>query len=213
MQSNNWKKKDTVVTIAIIVGIIALGIGASYAVYTANINGQRQLNETKAATLNVTSSLTSEGTSINTDSLGLIDASEYTEKGESLAFTVTNQSTSTVKAKYTVNITDMSLSKNLFSEYFKWALKVNDTVVATGNFADSSKVAEGYTLQAADEPLTGLTKPLISSNDARVLDIGATDNLVLYVWLENNPSVDQLYLTNGSFSGKLSVDATPYKAN
>lgn len=213
MQNGNWRKKDTHITIAIIVGIILLGVGASYAVYTANISGQRNLNQTTAATLNVTSSLTGSNTTINTDDLGLIDASEYETKAETLTFTVTNQNTSTIPAKYTINITDMSLSKNLFSQYFKWAIKVNDTLVANGNFADASKVSEGYTLQTGDTPLTGLTKPLLTSNQARSLAIGATDTIILYVWLENDSNVDQLYLTNGTFSGKLSVDAVPNKTN
>ena len=126
---------------------------------------------------------------------------------------MTNQNTSTIPAKYTINITDMSLSKNLFSQYFKWAIKVNDTLVANGNFADASKVSEGYTLQTGDTPLTGLTKPLLTSNQARSLAIGATDTIILYVWLENDSNVDQLYLTNGTFSGKLSVDAVPNKTN
>ena len=213
MQNGNWRKKDTRITVAIIVGIVLLGVGGSYAVYNANITGQRNLNQTTAATLNVTSSLTGSNTTINTDDLGLIEASEYETKGETLTFTVTNQNTSTIPAKYTINITDMSLSKNLFSQYFKWAIKVNGTLVATGDFADASKVQEGYTLQNGDTPLTGLTKPLLTSSQARSLAIGATDTIILYVWLENSSSVDQLYLTNGTFSGKLSVDAVPNKTS
>ena len=41
--------------------------------------------------------------------------------------------------------------------------------------------------------------------------VGKTDTIKFYIWLENDPKVDQLYLTNGSFSGKLSIVAVPHK--
>ena len=44
------------------------------------------------------------------------------------------------------------------------------------------------------------------------LGINHTDTIDFYIWLEND-NIDQLYLTNGLFSGKLSITAVPYKAN
>ena len=77
----------------------------------------------------------------------------------------------------------MSLTKNLASKYFKWTLMVDGVAVASGDFADSSIADEGTSDTTV---VSDLTKVLIPEEEAITLDIGATDNLVFYIWLEND---------------------------
>ena len=63
-------------------------------------------------------------------------------------------------------------------------------------------------------PKTGsdVTKSILELAQIDGLDINKTDDVDFYIWLQNDPDFDQIYLTNGLFSGKLSITAVP-KAN
>ena len=213
MESKKLKKKsfvkNTVLISVLVVSIIVIGISLSFAYFTMSIQGSSDTGNNQAAILNVTTTLTTAD-AINATSLAIIDGSEYLTKAESIEFTVTNNTDSNVNALYTINMTDITISKNMLSQYFKWALVINsDTGNAiTGSFQDLSLADEGNTDTST---VTIGSKVLISDENARSLSIGATDTITLYLWLENDNNVDQLYLTNGTFSGKLSLNATPVK--
>ena len=201
--------KNTVLISVLVVSIIVIGISLSFAYFTMSIQGSSDTGNNQAAILNVTTTLTTAD-AINATSLAIIDGSEYLTKAESIEFTVTNNTDSNVNALYTINMTDITISKNMLSQYFKWALVINsDTGNAiTGSFQDLSLADEGNTDTST---VTIGSKVLIADENARSLSIGATDTITLYLWLENDDNVDQLYLTNGTFSGKLSLNATPVK--
>ena len=213
MESKKLKKKsfvkNTVLIYVLVVSIIVIGISLSFAYFTMSIQGSSDTGNNQAAILNVTTTLTTAD-AINATSLAIIDGSEYLTKAESIEFTVTNNTDSNVNALYTINMTDITISKNMLSQYFKWALVINsDTGNAiTGSFQDLSLADEGNTDTST---VTIGSKVLIADENARSLSIGATDTITLYLWLENDDNVDQLYLTNGTFSGKLSLNATPVK--
>lgn len=205
----NRMVKNGVLISVLIISIIVIGISFSYAFYTAGIVGNSKINQNSAAKLNVTTTLTSTN-AISAAELALIDSSEYLTKAEKVSFSVTNNNDSTIKAKYTIKLEELSLSKNLFSKYFKWALVINGGLenekVFTGDFADESISLEG---NSDTTMVTNLSKILITDEEALLLDINATDSIEFYIWLENDPILDQLYLINGNFSGKLSLDAVP----
>ena len=213
MESKKLKKKsfvkNTVLISVLVVSIIVIGISLSFAYFTVSIQGSSDTGNNQAAILNVTTTLTTAD-AINATSLAIIDGSEYLTKAESIEFTVTNNTDSNVNALYTINMTDITISKNMLSQYFKWALVINsDTGNAiTGSFQDLSLADEG---NSDTSTVTIGSKVLIADENARSLSIGATDTITLYLWLENDDNVDQLYLTNGTFSGKLSLNATPVK--
>ena len=79
----------------------------------------------------------------------------------------------------------MSLSKNLFSKYFKWKLIINEGTATekefTGTFADETLASEGT---EDNTELTDLTKILVSDEQALTLDVGQTDDIKFYIWLE-----------------------------
>ena len=107
-----------------VVAIIVFGISTSYAYYVANIKGQAVVDESKTATLNISTTLESSP-AISASKMSIIDASDYLTKGQKVDFNVTNETTSNVKAKYTLKLVDMSITKNLSSKYFKYAIIIN----------------------------------------------------------------------------------------
>ena len=209
MKKNHGLKNYTFIVIVFAISIIVIGISASYSFFTVNFDGSKTVPENQAPQFKVTSTLET-ASAIDAAQLALINGANYKTEAEKVNFSVTNSTESQVKAKYTISLEEMSISKNLVSKYFKWALVVNDGAegnrVFTGDFTDSSISSEGNN----DTTLvTGLSKVLIDDDNTLLLDIGKTDNLTFYIWLENDDSVDQLYLTNGNFSGKLSMNAIP----
>lgn len=189
--------------------IVLLGVSLSYAFFSARFTGTSDISTESAANLNVTTTLATAPV-INTAKLSLIEPEEYLTKGEKIEFTVTNEATSNVKAKYTLKLVEFQLSRNLFSEYLKWALMVESqdgtTKTYNGNFAD-----ENYPEGSDDVTVIDATsKTLISEEEAITLNMNSTDTLTFYIWLEN-ADFNQIYLTNGYLSGKLSMDAYPTK--
>lgn len=207
----NGAFRNVTFIVVFVISIVVIGVSVSYAFYTANMTGNASVPSSNAAIMNVTTNLAEAG-AINAAKLSLIDATDYLTKAQKVEFSVTNETTSNVKAKYIVKLVEMSLSKNLASKYFKWSLVVNagtsNAKTFSGTFADTTIGAEGTT----DKTLVSdLTKTLITDANALTLNIGATDNIDFYIWLENDSAVDQLYLTNGNFTGKLSIEAVPTK--
>lgn len=189
--------------------IVVAGITISYAYYTLNMRGSTTTDTNQAANLNITTTLTG-ATAINTSNLVLIDGTDLS-KAEKVSFSVTNNTDSTVDAKYTINLIDMSLTQNLFSKYFKWALVINGdtTNKIVGDFQDETgSIQEGETSTTSQ---TVATKSLITEENALSLAIGATDTIDFYIWLQDDDNVNQIYLTSGTFSSKLSLNAFPFK--
>ena len=204
------KKRIITLSVLFVLLVIFAGVGISYAYFQITVTGTTETPEATAANMNITTNL-DDTSIIDSRNIALIDSSEYLTKAEKLSFTVTNNIDSTVQAKYTVKLVDTTITKNLISKYFKWALVVNHdtTNPITGTFEDSSLSTEG----TIAKDVIDISKYLIDGDNARTIDINTTDSIDFYIWLENDPNVDQLYLTEGAFQSKVSVDAIPYKNN
>lgn len=202
-------KRLIISSFVVAISIVVIGVSFTYAYFTMRYSGKASVQENKAAIMDVTSTLTN-ATAINAIPMELIEASEVDTLAKKVEFSVTNEATSNVDVKYIVKLVDFSITKNLFSKYFKWRLVVNpgeNQKVINGNFLGDNTAEPGNDTTK----LTDLTKDLVSEAEALPLKKSTTDHLVFYIWLENEESVDQLYLTNGSFNAKLQVEAFPTK--
>ncbi len=244
--SKNDIKKYTIMVLIFVISIMTVGVSLSYAYFTINFSGESDVPTEQAGFLNVTSTI-ENAEAISATELGLIDKEDYKTKGQKVSFTVTNNSEetlkniespeqeqakpSTINAKYTIKLVDMSISKNLISQYFKWAIIINDgeegSKEITGDFSDeeyeepqiiTGENGEQYAKPTENDMVRFESKLLMENG--KILEIGETDKIDFYIWLENDGTVnfqdlsqstgvDQLYLTNGSFSAKLSLDAVP----
>ena len=168
--------------IVFVLAIVIFGVSTSYAYYVANIKGQANVDESKTATLNVITTL-ENAPAISASKMSIINASDYLTKAQKVDFSITNETTSNVKAKYTLKLVEMSITKNLSSKYFKYAVIVNagknNEKTFTGNFLDEENIAPENTSVTKDNPetVTGLTKNLIDEDNALILYICSTDTL------------------------------------
>lgn len=204
--------RNITLSIIVILLVITMGIGISYAFYMIGMTGKSDISESKAAVLNLTTTL-EQVDRINTNNLQLTEITENNYADvvtDKVTFTVTNESTSNINGKYNLYLKEMEMTKNLSSQYFKWAAVVSGTnsKIVTGNFLDTANLGvEGNTDRTI---VSNLTKTLIDDANALTLAPGQTDTITFYIWLEN-ASVDQVYLTNGTFVGKLAIDAVAVK--
>ena len=205
MKKSHSVKTYTVIVLVFVISIMVFGVSVSYSFFNLQVSGSADTGRNETPPFEVTTTL-NDASIIDSAELALIDGADYLTKAESVSFSVTNSPSSAVSAKYTIDLVEMSLSKNLASKYFKWAIVVNGTETYTGDFVDESVSTEP---SSDTEVVSDLTKTLIGEEEAITLNVGETDNLVFYIWLENDDVVDQLYLTNGDFSGKLSMSAVP----
>jgi hypothetical protein len=218
--TNKKKKKSGIAKISIlVVSLIVIAFSVTYAFYTTVIEGSENVENTSisAAKFELTSNLDSVS-SINNGSVRLINADDIKTQAEKVKFTVTNSSNSTVNAKYNIYLTNITLSKNLYSKYFKWELiKMNgdeEVSIANGDFSNATEKTEEATDDTVEVAYNAKTKVEDIKLTTTELEIepNTTDTLIFRIWLENDPEVNQINLTEGSFAGKLYLEASPYKA-
>jgi hypothetical protein len=233
---NTNKEKSGILRIFILViSLIVIAFSSTYAYYTAVITGEDTVQKTSlsAANLDLTSDLDTVS-SISNSNIRLINASDIETQAEKVTFTVTNSSNSTVSAKYNIYLTNITLSKNLYSEYFKWELlKMNgdeEVSIAKGDFSSATEKTEETTTETTDTDDTANTTDTTETTEVaynaktKVEDIklttteleiepDTTDTLIFRIWLENDPDVNQINLSEGSFAGRLSLEAVPYKTS
>ncbi len=206
-------KKLLISASILVFSIVVIGFSLTYAYFTVGYGGKADINGNQAAILNVDSDL-KNASAINETEMALINEEDVETEARKVTFDVINQGTSTVNAKYVVKLIDYSITKNLSSKYFKWKLVVNpgeSEQVFTGNFLQNPEDEGTKLVGDASDKLTGLNMELISEDEALTLNIGKTDHLVFYVWIENDNALNQIYLTNGEFRGRLSLEAFPTK--
>lgn len=186
--------KDTVkhfilyISIAII--LVTTAFSASRAYYLAKINVTDTINPSTVTNANLDIEfLTSQY--INEPKMMLIKDSERQNSAAFTSFAITSKSTSTIKANYTLYLTDFTISSNFVSEDFKWELvSTSDSTeaqIATGNFANAVS-GNDYTLTTEDITISP----------------SETQKYIFRVWLSYTDK-DQASLLEGSFSGKIAL--------
>lgn len=182
--------KHTILYISIALILITTAFTASRAFYLAKINVTDTINPSTVTNANLDIEfLTSQY--INEPRMMLINDADRQNSTAYTNFTITSKSTSTMKAKYTLYLTDFTISTNFISEDFKWELTKKgdsgETTIATGNFSNAVS-GKDYTL----------------TTDEITISPSETQQYVFRIWL-SYADRDQSNLLEGSFSGKIGL--------
>lgn len=212
MKTENEMKNQAIKIGIFVVAIVVLGVSLSYAFYTALLSGNADIDNTSAARLDLTSTL-NDTPAINNTKLELIDPSKKDTLAEKVEFSVTNANTSTVNGKYFVYLTDIHVTRNLYSKYFKWELvritNTGESLIESGNFSTVTRVGAPVDGEANNVMTTvediGLNKVALQ------IPKNTTDSFIFRLWIENDPDANQIDLTEGTFQGKLKIEASPVK--
>lgn len=182
-------KKHSIIYISIAIIVISITFIVSYAYMTATVTGNEDANNTKVSTGTLELSFTTSSY-IKENDMPLINATDVAKNAVHTDFSISHTENSNVATKYNLYLTELTISDNFKSKYFKWELLKNGTTLYSGNFTNAT-TGEDYLLTAAPQ----------------TLEASNTDSYILRVWLENDETVNQLDLTNGSFSGKVKLIA------
>ncbi|MDD2409960.1 MAG: hypothetical protein PHD03_04520 [Bacilli bacterium] len=207
MKKEKKTKKKYFITILLI--IILLLIGSSYAIYQIYVKGKdtgisgtsssyfegmqgmsAPLQTMMFSIPNSSVQIKLETTEyIKASNLLLIKPSEVEDKSQKSRFRVTNEDYDNILT-YSVLLTELKISPNLQVENFKWQLfdYNNSAIVASGNFNNVS------------------IDSLILMNNINI-NTRTAHQYELRLWIEETKE-DQRYLLNGSFSGKIKIEAT-----
>ncbi len=217
MDTNREIKNHIIKISVLVLAIVTLGVSLTYAYYTAKFSGSTEIPNTTAAKFNITSTLQT-APAISNLKMSLIDADKIEEEADKIEFSVTNSEESTVSGKYFIHLINISLTKNLYSQYFKWQLvrktDLGESEISNGTFENVTRTDQA----SEDEASNALTtvEDITLNKVALEIPAGTTDELLFRIWLENDPEENQaneegIDLTEGSFSGKLRIEATPKK--
>ena len=180
-------KRNLVLYFSITIILISVAFAVSYAFFNANILGNDKVTTTNVTTGTLTIDFATSAY-INNTNLFLISDSDIETKADATKFSISNTN-GNVTGKYTISLTDLTISDNLKSADFKWQLLKNNTALATGNFTNAT---------------TGTEYSLTTSNQS--ISVNQTDSYILRIWLSETQQ-DQLSLTNGTFSAKVKMTA------
>lgn len=213
---NETKKNSYLIKVLVfVVALVVLGISTTYAYFTLNIIGTPKQSTAKAGTLNVETNL-DKVAAISDAKFSLIKSTEKNDKAPKVEFYIKNTSTAGININYYIYLTEINVSKNFYSPYFKWELvKQDGTVINNGDFSSLKRKGTETSGEKANVS-TEAEKFLLNKSEGETptpvtLANGKTDNLIFRMWLENDDKVDQISLTEGSFSAKLFYEAVPVK--
>lgn len=190
----------------LVVSLIVLAFSGTYAYFTVNFTGETTTTTAKTGVFKVESSL-ERASAIKNSRMVLISENEKNSKAEKLEFTITSKSETTVDGKYNVYLQDIQLSKNMYSKYLKWELLRENQIISSGDFADVSRKDTEQSNEEANA--NTIAEDFKLNENAISLTKKTTDHLIFRIWLENDPNVNQISLANGTFSGKLYIEAVP----
>lgn len=203
--------KRQVIKVCILIGaLMVLAFSGTYAYFTTTFIGSPSATTAKSGVFKVESSL--EKTSvIRNKRMVLIYVNDTQDQRDELAdkltFTVTSTSESTVDGTFNLYLKDIKLSKNLYSEYLKWELLKGTEIVSSGDFSDVTRIG----MEEANEEKNVVTNvEEFQLNTTRLsLPKNTTQTYTFRMYLLDDPNKNQIELTEGSFNGRLYLEAVP----
>lgn len=199
-------KKHITKVFIFVISLIVLAFSGTYAYFTIEFQGSPNTTTVKSGVFKVESSL-EKASAIRNKRIVLIDEDQKQEKAEKLTFTVTSTEESTVNGEFDIFLKDITLSKNLYSNYLKWELLKNNEIISKGDFANAIRTDES-TLGEEDNVVTTVEDMKLNKESLPLVK-NTTTTYTFIMYLLNDKNKNQIALTEGSFSGRLYIEAVP----
>lgn len=196
---NNNDKLNLSLSIIFVLGLLLLGISATYAFFTRKIEAPKEKTQSNvlSGVLDI-DFLTSKY--INNNQTELVIDEEIFQKADKSVFTIKRSDESTVdNVAYNLYLDIINLSEELKSEYVKWSLyntatpDINSKEISSGNFKNIGDLKRIQINQ---------TKIDLSKEDIH--------NYTLFIWLSYSDTKLQNELLQKKLEVKVSAEATTY---
>ena len=218
----NQNKRHIKKVIVLTISLVVLAFSATYAYFTSSFDEPNTTTAT-AGIFNVESTLEVVN-SIKNKRMVLIDEEEVAEKADHLEFTVTSKENSTVDGKFDLFLRDMQITRNLKVSDFKWELLKKQangeegteklTPISSGTFNDVQEASTSSSISSptdgtVDRTQVALDEIKLTKDTPIELPKNKTVTLVFRLYILNDKERNQIDLTEGSFEGRLYLEAVP----
>lgn len=202
----NKRNKQLFKVMILVVSLMVLAFSGTYAYFTINFTGEPTTTTAKSGVFKVESSL-ENASRINNQHLFLISEDEKSTLADKITFTITSTNESTVDGTFNIYLKDINLSKNLYSKYLKWELLKGNEIVDSGNFSNAVRMDP----EEANEEKNKVTSvgDIKLNQKALALPKNTTFTYTFRMYLLNDETKNQIELTEGSFAGRLYIEAVP----
>ncbi len=199
-------KKHMLKIMIFVFSIIILGFSGTYAYFTTAFIGEPSKTQITSGVFKITSSLENVS-AINNKNILFINENQRSTHAEKLTFTITSTSESNVDGTFDLYLKDINLSKNLYSSYLKWELLKGTEIIEQGDFSTANR-EDTPNDGEKNNVMTRVSDIKITKNPIPIKK-NTTETLVFRMYLLNDENVNQIALTEGSFNGRLYLEAIP----
>lgn len=210
MNEKNYNKRQVTKVFILVIALMVIAFSGTYAYFTNNFIGKPSTTTVTSGVFKVTSSL-ENASAIRNRRMVLIHVNDTQDQREELAdrltFTVTSTEESTVDGEFNLYLKDIKLTKNLYTKYLKWELLSDGTIIDSGSFENVERTDTA--VEGEEEKAITDVKEFQLNTNALSLPKNTTQTYTFRMYLLDDPNVNQIELTEGSFNGRLYLEAVP----
>jgi len=201
---NTKRNKYMIMCIVFVVALITIAVSISFAYIKLNVTGDTTETKIETGTYDIETSLSSV-TAFNATNMVLINEEEIEEKAESISFTVKPKNTNSKAGKFNVYLKDISISNGLIDSSFKWQILMDGKVIDSGDFSTiESKGIKSTTVNDTETMKYYDSFDLKSNIEFNGFN---ESSIEIRVYLLNDSTINQNNLMNGTFQGKVGIEA------
>lgn len=210
MDEKKSNKRQVTKVLILVVALMVIAFSGTYAYFTNNFIGKPSKTNVTSGVFDVESSL-ENASAIRNRRMVLIHVTDTQDQREELAdkltFTVTSTENSTVDGEFNLFLKDIKLTKNLYTKYLKWELLKGTEIINSGDFANVERVDTAS--EGEEEKAITDVKEFQLNTEAISLPKNTTQTYTFRMYLLDDPTRNQIELTDGSFNGRLYLEAVP----
>lgn len=210
MNKKKENKRQWTKVFILVIALMVIAFSGTYAYFTTTIIGKPTTTKVKSGVFKVESSLETASV-IKNRKMVLIFVNDTQDQRDELAnkltFTVTSTKDSTVDGTFNLYLKDIKLSKNLYSKYLKWELLKEDEIISSGDFENAVRIDTEEEIEERNK-ITDVEEFQLNANELSLLK-NTTQTYTFRIYLLDDSNKNQIDLTEGSFNGRLYLEAIP----
>ena len=201
---NTKSNKYIIMCIVFVVALITLAFSVSFAYIKLEITGETTETKIETSTYDIETTLSS-ATAFNVSDIMLINEDEIDIKSESVSFKVKAKDSNSKEGKFSIYFKDVAISNGLIDSNFKWQILMDGEILDSGDFSAIEKNGIKSTTISDTESIKYYDSFNLKSN----IEFNGFDEstIEIRIYLLNDSTINQNNLINGTFEGKIGIEA------
>lgn len=201
---NTKSNKYIIMCIVFVVALIILAFSISFAYIKLEVTGETTETKIETSTYDIETTLSS-ATAFNVSDMMLINEEEIDIKSERVSFKVKAKDSNLKEGKFSVYFKDVAISNGLIDSNFKWQIIMDGEVLDSGDFSTIQMNGIKSTTVSDTETMKYYDSFNLKSN---IEFNGFNESSIeIRIYLLNDSTRNQNNLMNGTFQGKVGIEA------